>query len=229
MVAGMIVGMLVSGMLIKRLGRQLLHIGIVFIAAGTTALALMLTGVHSASTWNLVPGLLLAGAGAGMVLGQLIQFILAAVSMNEVGSASGVMEASQQLSTSLGVAVLGTIFLGLFKHHPATNALRVTSWVCLVPWQPPSSSSSCCPNAREEKDNDIEKEDRRRPGDFPGYPVAVSGSTTVVGAPCHNPGTGAAHLFTRPGTAWSQHAELTAADGATSGFLGDSAAIPGPR
>lgn len=134
MVAGMIVGMLVSGMLVKRLGRQLLHIGILFIAAGTTALALMLTGVHGgASTWDLVPGLLLVGAGVGIVLGQLIQFILAAVSMNEVGSASGVMEASQQLSTSLGVAVLGTIFFALFKHHPATDALRVTSWACLVP------------------------------------------------------------------------------------------------
>jgi MFS family permease len=133
MVAGMIVGMVVSGMLVKRLGRQLLHIGILFIAAGTTALALMLTGVHSASTWDLVPGLLLVGVGVGIVLGQLIQFILAAVSMNEVGSASGVMEASQQLSTSLGVAVLGTIFFALFKDHPATEALRVTSWACLVP------------------------------------------------------------------------------------------------
>jgi MFS family permease len=89
--------------------------------------------VHSASTWDLVPGLLLVGAGVGIVLGQLIQFILAAVSMNEVGSASGVMEASQQLSTSLGVAVLGTIFFALFEHHPATDALRVTSWACLVP------------------------------------------------------------------------------------------------
>jgi hypothetical protein len=70
---------------------------------------------------------------AGIVLGQLIQFILAAVSMNEVGSAAGVMEASQQLSASLGVAVLGTIFFALFKHHPATDALRVTSWACLLP------------------------------------------------------------------------------------------------
>jgi MFS family permease len=133
MVVGMIAGMLVSGMLVERLGRHLLHIGIAFIAAGTTALALMLTGVQSASTWDLVPGLLLVGAGVGIVLGQLIQFILAAVSMNEVGSASGVMEASQQLSTSLGVAVLGTIFFAMFKHHPATDALRITSWVCLIP------------------------------------------------------------------------------------------------
>jgi hypothetical protein len=49
----------------------------------------------------------------------------------------------------------------------------------------------------------------------------------VVGVPFHNSGTGAAHVFTRSGTAWSQHAELTAGDGATSGFFGDSAAISG--
>lgn len=133
MVIGMIAGMIVSGMLVERLGRHLLHIGILLVAAGTTALAVMLTGAHSASTWDLLPGLLLVGAGVGAVLGQIIQFILAAVSMNEVGSASGVMEASQQLSTALGVAVLGTIFFALFTHHPATDALRITSWVCLMP------------------------------------------------------------------------------------------------
>ncbi len=133
MVIGMIAGMVVSGKLVERLGRHLLHIGILLIAAGTAVLALTLTGVQSASTWDLVPGLLLVGAGVGTVLGQIIQFILAAVRMNEVGSASGVMEASQQLSTSLGVAVLGTIFFSVFAHHPATNALRDTAWVCLVP------------------------------------------------------------------------------------------------
>ena len=133
MFLGLIVGMIGSGSLVERLGRHLLHIGIALIAVGTIVLALMLTGESRASIWDLVPGLLLVGAGVGTVLGQIIQFVLAAVSMNEVGSASGVMEASQQLSTSLGVAVLGTIFFSVFKHHLATDALRVTSWVCLVP------------------------------------------------------------------------------------------------
>ena len=133
MVAGLIFGMIVSGFLVGRLGRHLLHIGITLVALGAVTLAVMLTGTDAASTWDLVPGLLLVGAGVGTVLGQIIQFILAAVSMNEVGSASGVMEASQQLSTSLGVATLGTIFLALFKHHPAAEALRVTSWLALLP------------------------------------------------------------------------------------------------
>jgi EmrB/QacA subfamily drug resistance transporter len=133
MVIGLITGMIVSGRLVRTLGRHLLHIGIATVAAGSTTLAIMLTGTINASTGDLVPGLFLVGVGVGTVLGQIIQFILAAVSMNEVGSASGVMEASQQLSTALGVAILGTIFFALFKHHPATDALQVTSWVCLVP------------------------------------------------------------------------------------------------
>jgi EmrB/QacA subfamily drug resistance transporter len=133
LVVGLILGMFVSGALVKKLGRHLLHIGIVLIAVGAIVMALMLSGTHSASTWDLVPGLLFIGAGVGTVLGQIIQFVIAAVSMNEVGSASGVMEASQQLSTSLGVAVLGTIFLAVFRNHPATEALRDTAWVCLVP------------------------------------------------------------------------------------------------
>src|ERR1700744_5867050 len=71
--------------------------------------------------------------GAGASIGQLFQFILSSVSMREVGSASGVLEATQQLSTSLGVAVLGTIFLSGFGHHLPTHALEITAWACLVP------------------------------------------------------------------------------------------------
>ena len=133
MLVGLILGTAGSSALVKRLGRHLLHIGILLVAAGAAALGLMLTGAHSASTWDLVPGLLLVGAGVGATLGQLFQFILSSVSMREVGSASGVMEASQQLSTALGVAVLGTIFFYTFDHHLPTDALGVTAWVCLAP------------------------------------------------------------------------------------------------
>ncbi len=132
-VIGMMMGMGGSSAVAKRLGRRLLHIGLLLIAAGAVTLALRLTGGHSASTWDLVPGLVLVGAGAGACFGQLFQFILTSVSMQEIGSASGVMEASQQLSAALGVAVLGTIFFSTFKHHLATDALRITAWLCLVP------------------------------------------------------------------------------------------------
>ncbi len=133
MVMGMILGMFGSNAAVKRLGRHLLHIGMALIAAGAAVLAVMLTGARTASSWDLVPGLFLVGSGVGATIGQLFRFILNSVGMDEVGSASGVFEAVQQLSSALGVAVLGTIFFSVFEHHLATDALRITAWACLAP------------------------------------------------------------------------------------------------
>jgi len=133
MVVGLILGMVGSSAVVKRLGRHLLHIGILLIAAGAVGVAVVLIGARSASTWDLVPGLFFAGAGVGASIGQLFQIILTSVTMDEVGSASGVLEAVQQLSTALGVAVLGTIFFATFDHHLATDALQITAWASLLP------------------------------------------------------------------------------------------------
>jgi len=133
MVVGLIVGMAASFALVARLGRHLLHVGIALVGAGAVVLALTAAGGHTASTLDLAPGLLLFGAGAGMAMGQLFDFILAGVEMDEIGSASGVLQAVQQLSSSIGVAALGTIFFTAFANHPPTHALAITAWACLIP------------------------------------------------------------------------------------------------
>jgi len=133
MVVGMIAGMGAGFALVGRLGRHLLHLGVAIVAAGTIVLALTVTGARTASTLDLAPGLFLIGFGAGASIGQLFDFILAGVGMDEVGSASGVLEAVQQLSSALGVAVLGTIFFSAFGDHLPTHALAITAWACLVP------------------------------------------------------------------------------------------------
>src|SRR6202023_3439997 len=56
---------------------------------------------------------------------------------------------------------------------------------------------------------------------------AISGATVVVGASNKNSNTGAAYVFGRSGTAWSQQAELTASDAAVNDCLGWSVAISG--
>ncbi len=68
-----------------------------------------------------------------MTIGQLFDFTLAGVGLDEVGSASGVLEAVQQLSSAIGVAVLGTIFFSAFDRHLPPYALQITAWACLVP------------------------------------------------------------------------------------------------
>jgi EmrB/QacA subfamily drug resistance transporter len=133
MVVGMLAGMGVGMALIGRLGRHLLHLGVAVVAAGTIGLALTVTGAETVSAWDLAPSLVAIGLGLGASIGQLFDFILAGVSMDEVGSASGVLEASQQLASALGVAVLGTIFFSAFGGHLPSHALAITAWACLIP------------------------------------------------------------------------------------------------
>jgi EmrB/QacA subfamily drug resistance transporter len=133
MVIGMFAGMSAGFALVGWLGRHLLHVGVVIVGAGTVVLALTVTGVRTASTLDLAPGLFLIGIGAGISMGQLFDFILAGVGMDEVGSATGVVEAMQQLASAVGVAVLGTIFFSAFAGHLPTHALAITTWACLAP------------------------------------------------------------------------------------------------
>ncbi len=60
-----------------------------------------------------------------------------------------------------------------------------------------------------------------------GQSVALSGDTLVVGAPGRSNGKGAAFVFTRSGTVWTEQAELTAADGASGEDFGESVALSG--
>ncbi len=60
-----------------------------------------------------------------------------------------------------------------------------------------------------------------------GFSVAFSGSTAVVGAMSKNSATGAAYVFVRSGTSWTQQAKLTASDGAAGDLFGSSVAIAG--
>ncbi len=131
---GMVLGMLASFALVGRMGRHLVHIGVGLVAAGTIGLAITASGADSASTADLAPSLFLVGVGSGLSFGQLFDFILAGVAMDEVGSASGVLNAVQQLAGALGVAVLGTVFFSkLTDGHLATGSLATTCWVSLIP------------------------------------------------------------------------------------------------
>jgi len=62
-----------------------------------------------------------------------------------------------------------------------------------------------------------------------GSSVAVSGSTALVGAPCHPAaagcGPGAAYIFVGNGGTWSQQAELSASDGVSQDEFGWSVAL----
>lgn len=57
-----------------------------------------------------------------------------------------------------------------------------------------------------------------------GRSVSIDGDTVVVGAPVHNL-KGAAYVYARSGTTWTEQSKLTAGDGATSDWFGASVSI----
>jgi hypothetical protein len=58
-----------------------------------------------------------------MVISPLFDFILASVSDTEVGSASGMLNAIQQLGGAIGVAAIGTLFFSTLAHSGFVTAL----------------------------------------------------------------------------------------------------------
>jgi hypothetical protein len=63
------------------------------------------------------------------VIVPLFDVILAAVSDHETGSASGVLNAVQQLAAAMGVAALGTVFFSKLSHSGFGQALETTLWI----------------------------------------------------------------------------------------------------
>ena len=105
-----------GGLLAPRFGRPVLHVGFALMVAGTIALLLVIDAQGlEVTTLQLAGPQLLAGLGCGLVVAPLFGFVLAAVDDEEVGSASGVLNALQQLGAAVGVAVLGTIFFAALE------------------------------------------------------------------------------------------------------------------
>ncbi|WP_433430949.1 MFS transporter [Nonomuraea sp. CA-141351] len=123
-------GLAMSG-LQEKLGRGLLQIGTLVMAAGAAVLALT---IHLAgldvSSWQLAPGLALVGIGMGLTMAPFFDIVLAGVEPHESGSASGALTAVQQLGGALGTAVLGTLFFHLLESEWSFgSSMQVTVWV----------------------------------------------------------------------------------------------------
>ncbi len=125
MAAGAFIGSGVGAWAATAVGRPILHIGLAIMAAGTLVLYLSLHAVReTVGTFTLIPGLAVFGIGMGMIFVPLFRIIMGEIADREVGSASGLLESSQQLGASLGVAILATLFFSTLSagggaQHPA--------------------------------------------------------------------------------------------------------------
>jgi EmrB/QacA subfamily drug resistance transporter len=121
---------LAAAVLVPRFGRVVLQVGAIIVGGGVWWLRDVIA-VHGLSTTSqsLAPPQVVLGLGIGMLISPLFGFILASVTDDEVGSASGVLNASQQLAGAVGVAVLGTIFFATLGHAGFVAAVSRCLWV----------------------------------------------------------------------------------------------------
>jgi MFS family permease len=116
--AGAFVGSAIGGIAMTKLGRRVLHAGLVVEAAGLLAVYAVLRGAAAGvSTVDLLVPMVVGGIGMGMVFVPLFDIVMAGVRPQEMGSASGVLQTINALGMSLGIAGIGAIFFALAGGH----------------------------------------------------------------------------------------------------------------
>ncbi len=116
---------ILSARLTSQFGRNVLMLGMVLLAASVAAIMLTLRWVGlSFHGYELVPALVVGGAGFGFVVAPLQNVILARVNPQFAGSASGVLATIQQVGSAVGVAVVGLILFGQLAAGADTASAR---------------------------------------------------------------------------------------------------------
>jgi len=127
---GLALGAVLSGAALgPRFGRHVLHGGLLVIAAGLLWLWSTIGGATDLSGWDLAPSLFVTGLGSGLIFAPLFDLILADLGDHEVGTGSGLLNAVQQFSGALGVAVIGTVF---FQWLPDDGWYDATRGILMV-------------------------------------------------------------------------------------------------
>ncbi|MCF2529772.1 MFS transporter [Yinghuangia sp. KLBMP8922] len=110
-------------LLVPRLGRKVLSLGALVMASGMLAYAVVVDHYGTAiSAWHMAVPLFVAGAGMGMLLPPLADTVLSGVAEKDAGSASGVLNAVNQLGNAVGIALIGVVFFGLMTAQAGAAA-----------------------------------------------------------------------------------------------------------
>jgi len=100
--------------LVPRFGRKIISTGPLIMGCGYGLFLWTIRHYGGEVTpWELIPSLFFSGLGMGCVVAPIYAFILAEVPIKDAGSASGVVNTTQQIGGAIGVAIIGVIFFGL--------------------------------------------------------------------------------------------------------------------
>ncbi|MDW6064052.1 DHA2 family efflux MFS transporter permease subunit [Streptomyces sp. FXJ1.4098] len=108
---GIVISSFASYRLIARLGRTLVLIGLCVTLLGTAWLLTLVLALGTATGgWALVPPAFVIGLGMGACFGTIYTIAVGDINPHEAGSASGSLNAVQQLANGIGAAAVTTVY-----------------------------------------------------------------------------------------------------------------------
>lgn len=122
--------------LVRRYGHRMMSLGLAVLLVGALA---AIAVYHTADAHTYPTALLFAlavvGLGVGLFSPAFFTIALKPLQPQEIGSAAGLLNAVQQLGATLGVAVLGSVYLGSAGDggaRAALHAVQLAFWVAVV-------------------------------------------------------------------------------------------------
>jgi len=108
---------LLSNVLIRKFGRNVILIGCLLFATGLIGTA-WVVGHYAFGThpWQFILPLFLVGMGLALIMAPIFSAALQDVDPSHAGSASGILNAVQQVGGAIGIAIIGVIFFGQISH-----------------------------------------------------------------------------------------------------------------
>ncbi|MFF4572777.1 MFS transporter [Streptomyces sp. NPDC001410] len=138
---GFFVGSVQAPKAAAKLGKQVLALGALLLAAGDLALAETVWHLDSSGSvaWC-IPAMVLGGFGMGFVVAPLTSLVLEGVAPHHAAAASGVFSTAQEMGNAIGIAVIGVVFFSAAGHridahsyaHAFGTSLLVQAGFCVL-------------------------------------------------------------------------------------------------
>ncbi|MBM9476498.1 MFS transporter [Nakamurella flavida] len=100
-----------AGRVVHRFGRPLVGVGLVGVVVGYLGILLTVHLVPGTGIgWALLPSLIVAGLGSGLVISPNQTITLSQVPVEQGGTAGGLLQVGQRIGAAVGIAAVGSIF-----------------------------------------------------------------------------------------------------------------------
>jgi EmrB/QacA subfamily drug resistance transporter len=183
-------------LLTPRFGRKVLMAGALLNALGFVSYFLVANEYGpDISSWHMVGPLLVSGLGFGLILAPMVDAILTGVRTEDAGSASGILNTTQQVGLALGVALVGVLFFtqldndsgrGVDKVTPGLSQQLTAAGIPAAQQEPILAGFRTCVRERSAATDPTDVPPSCQPG--PGTPPQVEALLTQAGleANAHN-------------------------------------------